>query len=145
MSRNIDWTPLDAELTRLHATGIPFREIGKSLGVTRNAAIGRAGRLGLTSRKPGSRRQEGQFPRSAKLAQPRPAAPTTAISIPKPSPAPAQTCPPVRLENARGEQCRFPLWADDGNPDFLVCGAPGYPWCEFHKRQVFSQQGKKAA
>lgn len=43
-----EWTPeMDAELTRMRANGYSSASIGKTLGVSRNAAIGRAYRLAL--------------------------------------------------------------------------------------------------
>jgi GcrA cell cycle regulator len=46
-----------ATLRALHAEGVSFGEIGKALGVGRNAAIGKAHRIGLTKshRRPGAK------------------------------------------------------------------------------------------
>lgn len=46
--QEFDWTDdAIAELHRLHATGASYSAIGDALGITRNAAIGKARRLGL--------------------------------------------------------------------------------------------------
>ena len=47
------WTPeRDAELRRLFALGLPYSRIGQHLGTTKNAALGRARRLGFAFRVP---------------------------------------------------------------------------------------------
>ncbi len=46
------WTPERVEmLTRLWATGLPTAQIGKELGITKNAVVGKAHRLGLPERQ----------------------------------------------------------------------------------------------
>jgi hypothetical protein len=47
----MSWTDeKEAELRRLHAEGKSYSEIGAAIGVSRNAAIGKAKRLGLAGR-----------------------------------------------------------------------------------------------
>lgn len=49
MMARTQWTPMmDAQLRTLVKDGVPHSEISKRLGVTRNASIGRANRIGLS-------------------------------------------------------------------------------------------------
>ncbi len=53
MQMNLEWSPdRTAALTHLWDEGIPTREIGRRLGVTKNAVVGKAHRIGLAMRRP---------------------------------------------------------------------------------------------
>jgi len=62
------------------------------------------------------------------------------LSVPKP--VLATTSAPVLFVDAKGCQCRYPLW-DDATPaeKRMVCGAPateGASWCVGHSKAVFA-------
>ncbi|MBL6946249.1 MAG: global cell cycle regulator GcrA-like protein [Rhodospirillales bacterium] len=49
---SVDWTEKQvAELIRLWNEGLPTSEIGRQLGTTKNAVVGKAHRMGLTKRQ----------------------------------------------------------------------------------------------
>jgi len=59
-----------------------------------------------------------------------------------PKPVLATTSAPVLFVDAKGCQCRYPLW-DDATPaeKRMVCGAPateGASWCVGHSKAVFA-------
>jgi len=59
-----------------------------------------------------------------------------------PKPVLATTSVPVLFVDAKGCQCRYPLW-DDATPaeKRMVCGAPateGASWCVGHSKAVFA-------
>ena len=116
-----------AALRELWPTGLSCKAIALRLGVmglgtySRNAVIGKVHRLDLPDR-----------PRQVERARPTPR-PKAAIVM-----APEPVSIPMRLLDAGMSQCRWPMWDQDGNPDFLVCGArtvPGETWCVAHKRK----------
>jgi GcrA cell cycle regulator len=52
MSTGFEWTPDHVkELTRLWATGLSASEIGRKLGITKNAVVGKVRRLDLAMRR----------------------------------------------------------------------------------------------
>jgi hypothetical protein len=56
MLDTLEWTEERiALLRRMHRDGCSFSEIGDALGVSKNACIGKAGRLGLEKRRVGAR------------------------------------------------------------------------------------------
>lgn len=139
------WTPdMDDILRQFHARGIAAAVTAKRIGVTRNAVIGRAHRLGLSSpRQP-----------SVKL----PKASITAISAGRKSPAtkptkkpfewmkaeplPPEPEPPaqlVALVDLEPHHCRFPH-GDPKQEGFGFCGSQvveGLSYCASHARKVF--------
>lgn len=155
----MDWTAEAIERLRaLWAEGHSTAEIGRRMGVSKNAVVGKAHRLNLPAR-PSPIRREAVAERPAQAApaprQPRPASPAprstlqpTLVSAPAPSPvvrpvavaAPAPMAPapsPVvrafpRLGSARS--CCWPI-GEPGQPDFRFCtaeAAPGKPYCGQH-------------
>ena len=70
----LKWTPdHDAELRRLFEAGMVYSEIGKKLGVSKNAAIGRSRRLNLAYRldpKPSPAPRADKFPGHGKCVYP---------------------------------------------------------------------------
>lgn len=45
---------------------------------------------------------------------------------------------PIKLIDTGANVCHWPLWQENGAPDFLVCGADGYPYCAKHRRVATS-------
>ena len=118
-----DWSwELTGQLRALHAIGFSYREIGRQIGKSRNAVLGKAYRLGLAARP------------VPPAEGPRLRARPVAASPPVPSPR-SLRCLIGELDNSR---CHFPLWDEPNEPRFY-CGAPAEcdgPYCEFHMRLV---------
>lgn len=129
-----------------------YSEIGQRLGgKSRNAISGMVSRLGLNGRAP---KPDSRGPRTSRGPRaPRKSAPRYKLaSIPKQA---ASDLPNggetnsleglvgVPYSEAPYTVCRYPLWPDTqttGN----VCGLPGSPWCDGHKRIVYRPRGATA-
>lgn len=155
------WTAEKIEqLNKLWSEGMSITEIGKILGMTRNAVVGKAHRLSLAKRPSPIARAPGPRPavQQAPVAPARPvAAPVAAIAAapvaeaapPPPKPAMPVMSPPSRprpapafraARIANGPACRWPL-GDPKSPDFHFCGSPsieGKPYCEKHCAMAYS-------
>ncbi len=108
-----------AELERLWTEGYSTAEIGRRLDISKNAVVGKAHRLGLSSRPSPIKRS----------SQPRKSKPRT-----------------VQLEDLGPNMCRWPH-GDPGDPDFQFCGkpiVPGKPYCEEHCQRAYVQPGKSS-
>lgn len=151
MSRS-DWTADDREerLKQMWIDGLSASQIARALGgVTRNAVLGKAIRLGLSKRAP--------RPVSAALVgniEPEPMAPKKVAPAPAPRPDLSITLagePPaimlkglgrVTLLNCTSHQCRWPH-GDPATREFHLCGHPQFtgrpsPYCEFHTAKAWS-------
>lgn len=144
MGRTNTWTAeQDAMLRQLRAKGLPYSQIAKRMpGYTKNAIIGRAQRIGLSSAsraaestraqqniKPHAERQspvrQGMI-RFGGGSLPKSVIPEKPIAPERP------TANPVTLEDRRADQCGWPV--NDGGP-YLYCGAAraGHRrYCERH-------------
>lgn len=118
------WTESDVKLLEaLWSEGRSAREIAGKLGVTRNAVIGKANRLGLShsSAAPARRRQT-----VTKLERnPRPSSPLDLTE----------------------RMCRWPI-GHPGERDFHFCGnahVPGRPYCEAHCELAYRGRASEAA
>jgi GcrA cell cycle regulator len=142
----MDWTEdAIATLRRLWSEGVSTAEIGRRMGISKNAVVGKAHRLNLAPRPSPIRRAPGAAP------SPRPARGAARPAVPRPAPmtasTPGATRPPVerpapvvpmrpppqplRLGN---NTCCWPI-GDPGTPGFRFCGAPalaGKPYCAEH-------------
>jgi len=115
----------DERLRTLWDSGMPVAAIGAALGVTKNAAVGRAHRLGLPARQspilragaPAQPRGNaaafaaGQRPRAPKRVRPlgvRQAPPELALRAPAPMPAPFRALPPAHVPAAPPEPVQPP-------------------------------------
>ena len=112
-----------AALRSSWAIGLSPAQIAGALGVTRNAVIGKAWRLGLADRRV-----------MRKARKPRP----EHRRVPKPRPAPAPACCKSvsrPLFDLADNQCR---WVVDIE-EFLFCGAPiageRRPYCARHMQE----------
>jgi hypothetical protein len=132
---NSNWNEERKErLQTLYRDGLSFSLIAAEIGVTRNAAIGKARRMLL--------------PRRIEITQTKPPKPREAA--PKRQRAtfsikpPAAAAVPSRdyrctIYDLKNRSCRFPLWAA-GAPhhERLYCGVPGAsfskgrPYCRYH-------------
>lgn len=141
-----------ARLRELWAEGHSTAEIGRRMGISKNAVVGKAHRLNLTAR-PSPIRRDGE------TAAPRPATPRRVVgptlpplsapplagpSAPEPrlSAAPVRAAPePVRAAvvrpvpvRSRTQTCCWPL-GEPGTPSFRFCDCeamPGKPYCAEH-------------
>ena len=154
------------ELRRLWGQGQTASRIAELLGgVTRNAVIGKAHRLGLRGRPSPIRREEGQpaAPRPARSTAPATAladeltretsAPVAEASQPLP-PLPAEAPPaphrrPCRRQSRRHgtKACSWPV-GDPKQAGFHFCGdeaVPGRPYCATHCSQAYQRKSEAAA
>ena len=152
----MEWTSENiARLKQLWAEGLSTAEIGRRMGVSKNAIVGKAHRLLLESRPSPIRRDVGDRP--ARIPQPRrvvgPTLPSLAAPPPRidnapldasptladlsPAPRPAPTLVPSRpfaAERRRHHACCWPI-GEPGTREFHFCDAdslPGKPYCEAH-------------
>jgi len=159
----MEWT--EDAIVRLRALwdeGHSTAEIGRRLGVSKNAVVGKAHRLDLPARPSPIRRDgTGATPRRPTLR--RVAGPTlpplsstaAAVMEPAPTPAPSSVRPPVarpataaapppRMQVAprpfaRSVSCCWPS-GDPGTPNFRFCDAaavPGKPYCSEHAQLAY--------
>lgn len=112
-----------AKLKKLWSEGLTTGEIGKRLGVSKNAVVGKAHRLGLKGRPSPIKRPE---------ASATPAAP-------KKEPVKIFT-----LTDLNHNTCRWPI-GDPKHEDFRFCGRqvyPGKPYCLDHCAQAYVGSNK---
>ena len=145
----MDWTATTIDVLRaLWDEGHSTAEIGRRMGVSKNAIVGKAHRLDLPARASPIRRQEAEgalstssrrkpapVRRDALAAPParRPApmspAPAAAASVPAAAAAALRPFPRASLRS-----CCWPI-GEPGKRDFRFCGAeadPGRPYCAHH-------------
>lgn len=117
------------KLRELCATGLSGSQIGDIIGMTRSSVISKAHRLGLQLR--GVPKAKKPAIKCDNMILPR----TTEIKLP--SQAPMAT---VDLsDKILGHQvCHF-IELEVSNPDWTMCGKPGFPWCEEHKKIVYQK------
>jgi GcrA cell cycle regulator len=146
----MEWTEETiARLRELWAEGLSTAEIGRRMGISKNAVVGKAHRLNLTAR-PSPIRRDGEgsahrpaLPRRATgptlppLANTTPAVPAPAASQPaQPRAEPAKPAPVRALPayTPRAQTCCWPL-GEPGTRSFRFCDAtaiPGKPYCTEH-------------
>lgn len=141
----MDWN--EETIGRLRALwdeGHSTAEIGRRLGVTKNAVVGKAHRLNLPPRQSPIRRTLGE-PRTARpIAAPRVSGPTlpalpTAAAAPRVMEAPRpqatlRSVPAASRPGARVSACCWPI-GDPGTPTFRFCSdsaITGKPYCSEH-------------
>ena len=138
------WTTDRIELLKSHfEAGLTCREIAASIGVSRNAVIGKLARLHLTR---GPARAE---PRPTKAARERsrksiPLLQYQILQAVYENALPTQEDPIVSetrcsLLELNDEKCHWPI-GDPGQPDFFFCGgktAASTPYCGYHGRVAY--------
>lgn len=161
------WTDEKVKLlVQLWESGQSITQIGKALGMTRNAVVGKAHRIGLAKRaSPIMRSEKPAQPRvapahggghSAHAAAPSPAprpAPVRVKEEHAASPAPAhqgnQLTPAMlaALTPATGPRCKWPI-GDPKTADFDFCShvaLPGKPYCAAHCAQAYTNWNPESA
>jgi GcrA cell cycle regulator len=135
------WTmEQDNQLRELHVAKETFVEIGAQIGVTKNAAIGRAHRLGLPPRRDMSAplKPRNRSPNRPK-AEPRVSMQRVAMLL-KTEPVSADI-PPIgtkSLLDLAPDECRFPF----GDKPYTFCGCrtfTGLPYCAGHARIAYGR------
>jgi GcrA cell cycle regulator len=137
----MDWTAeaID-QLRSLWDEGHSTAEIGRRMGVSKNAVVGKAHRLNLPARPSPIRREAEGSPRPA--AQPRRTLPVReAVSLRRPEPAPAAPPAPTPVPavvrpfpRIAARSCCWPM-GEPGTPEFRFCAAPAMapkPYCAEH-------------
>lgn len=132
------------ELAKLWDQGLSASVIGKKLGVSKNAVVGKAHRLKLPARPSPIKRDGSSAPRR-RVLNIRPQV--------EPAPAPSryeappekEKAPPRRVRAAAGTQsCVWPI-GDPGEADFHFCAAPavpGKPYCAEHCAKAYINNNK---
>ncbi len=130
------WTPERIEeLTKLWDTGYSASHIGKLLGVSKNAVVGKAHRLKLPSR-PSPIRSGPAVPRLKTPTPPKSSRPALEVVA---KPVVARPARSTRRRTTNGAGCLWPI-GDPGEPDFHFCGdaeVPGKPYCEAHCAKAY--------
>jgi len=145
----MEWT--EEAIDRLRAfwdEGLPTAEIGRRLGISKNAVVGKAHRLDLPARPSpiptAESRQSGQPNRAERR---RPARRASATSPASAATSPGSLPPPTAQ---RVITCSWPL-GDPGKPDFHFCDAtalPSKPYCAAHAERAYVRvrdKGEEAA
>ncbi len=150
----MEWSEdIIVRLRGLWDEGHSTAEIGRRLGISKNAVVGKAHRLDLPARPSPIRRDGSSQPRPRRPRVPRVAGPTLpplastrapapafggtlrpALSAPAPRPQPV---PPPRY--GRVITCCWPI-GEPGTRDFHFCDAasvPGKPYCEQHAEVAY--------
>jgi len=167
MASDIDWTEeLVARLRALWLEGHSTAEIGRRMGITKNAVIGKVHRLHLPSRASPIRQDGSSAPRrqtvprvrgpslpplrSVKEREPVPATqppPMASRARPRADPSPSPPAParpavadPVRPARPVSQQpCCWPI-GEPGTRGFRFCDAgavPGKPYCAEHAAAAY--------
>ena len=144
-----------AELKRLWLEGKSTGEIGKIIGMSKNAVVGKAHRLGLESRPSPIKRNEdaesvkAQAPKASKEEKPVKAGKAEkgdsankvaeVGSVARKASSKGDGDKGVTLVDLNMHTCRWPI-GDPKDPDFHFCGKEvelGKPYCEEHLAQAF--------
>lgn len=158
-SSSIDWTDaVIARLRALWAEGHSTVEIGRRLGISKNAVVGKVHRLNLPGRpspirKDGSTRTQPRRVRSERVPLPvlaavRPpgpqaASPSASVAVPVEIAAIDRSSAPTRWAG-RVQECCWPI-GQPGRIGFRFCSdpsEPGKPYCPEHCRSAYVRSSR---
>lgn len=140
-----EWTPDRIKvLMALWEEGLPTSEIGRRLGVTKNAVVGKVHRLGLKKRQSPIRQTAttSAQPKKAKPIQVR--TPANSQEVPTVAKAVKPSGDVVKLEELTASMCCWPE-GEPGTEDFHFCGQPSIPekpYCEAHCARAYVKVSK---
>lgn len=143
----MEWTDERIETLRsLWMQGLTASQIAERLGgVSRNAVIGKAHRLGLSARPSPIKRETARtFPLHRAPSVPAAAAPAVAPAAPPQPPVQRPAAPP---QAGGSKTCMWPV-GDPKQADFHFCGAPaepGRPYCSQHCAAAYHKRADAAA
>ena len=135
--RNPFWTDDRVEQAKaLFAEGLTFSAIGRVVGCSRNAAIGKLTRLGVAGASVAPRSHT-PAPHKPRPSGP-PMRPVLVRSNVDEERAAALALEPLGEPNDFGTRntCRFP-YGETNKPGWRMCGRPGHPWCESHRAIIY--------
>lgn len=156
------WTDEKVKLlVQLWETGQSITQIGKALGMTRNAVVGKAHRIGLAKRaSPIMRSDKPAQPRPAAAHQPAaPPAPRAQVQVKhEPAATPAASAGPgqqnqltpamlAALTPSTGPRCKWPI-GDPKSAEFDFCegvALPGKPYCAQHCAMAYTNWNPESA
>ncbi len=139
-----------ARLRALWAEGHSTAEIGRRMGVSKNAVVGKAHRLSLPARPSPIRREAGgpvrptaprrvvgptlpPLPVEAQVQPPEP------VRAPEPAPVRSAALRPVAAPRSRSISCCWPI-GEPGTKSFRFCDADatqGKPYCSEHAQLAY--------
>src|SRR5215510_3854511 len=109
----MEWSPERiAELTKLWNEGLATSEIGKRLGISKNAVVGKAHRLHLSARPSPIRRvmMRSALPRPPRpVAEPRAMASAASHVTHAPAHGPVAVPQPERVVELSNQTCKWPI------------------------------------
>lgn len=123
------------ELSKLWASGYSASAIGRMLGVSKNAVVGKAHRMRLESR-PSPIRRDQRTPARRRVPMPGQSLPLRPIIAPPPPPPPPRW---TVQRKADGPSCLWPI-GDPSESEFHFCGAQaveGKPYCPDHCARAY--------
>jgi GcrA cell cycle regulator len=136
----MDWNEETiARIRALWAEGHTTAEIGRRMGISKNAVVGKAHRLNLPARPSPIRRTPGEKRSAPRLTVRRVTGPTLPVlesmaRQPLKVPVVLRPVPMQPRPVGRVSSCCWPL-GEPGRPEFHFCGdptVPAKPYCEEH-------------
>lgn len=144
---NFDWTTAAVAMLRaMHADGAAFSAMGDKLGITRNACIGKARRIGLPTHgnAPINRPRKPRKPRHITMTSRHYVTTSSRENVTDLPPEPVAN--PATLLQLTDETCRWPI-GDPHSADFAFCGAMpaiGHPYCGRHCDMAYTRPMTRA-
>lgn len=136
------WTAEKIETVTAHWSKLSATEIGNMIGVSRNAVIGKAHRLGLASKMSDADVRKRLLSRKAHYPEYRQKA-TRFVVVPKPEPVPHNFLG-LEIWDLTASTCRNPR----GTGPYLFCGQPvedKATYCKHCAKQMYEPPRRRAA